>query len=218
MNFDGKSFGTEIVSVVRSYVDQATAPLQERIATLESDLAEARQAPSVCSAVINNGGVLILVLSDGSTKEVGQIVDPAEIERQVKAEVAKLPAPKDGKDGFGLDDFDATLMDDGRTVQLSFTRGDVAEVYELGFPVTIDRGVYVAGKSYEKGDGVTWGGSWWIAQRDTDAKPETSDDWRLAVKRGRDGKSGDPGKKGDPGEPGRNGRDLTQIGPGGEKW
>jgi hypothetical protein len=37
---------------------------------------------------------------------------------------------------------------------------------------------------------VSFGGSAFIAQRDTTDKPESSDAWRLAVKRGRDGKPG----------------------------
>jgi hypothetical protein len=52
-----------------------------------------------------------------------------------------------------------------------------------------DMGVWGEGRSYLKGDGVTWGGSFWIAQDDTADKPEASaKSWRLAVKRGRDGK------------------------------
>jgi integrin beta 3 len=68
---------------------------------------------------------------------------------------------------------------------------------------------------------VTLDGSLFIAQRDTEAMPGTSADWRLAVKRGRDGKDGAPGKKGDRGEKGKDGRDgkdLTQLGPDGSKW
>jgi hypothetical protein len=53
----------------------------------------------------------------------------------------------------------------------------------------IDRGVFKDGTEYDKGDGVTWGGSFWIAQRDTQSKPDAGNgDWRLAVKKGRDGK------------------------------
>lgn len=52
-----------------------------------------------------------------------------------------------------------------------------------------DRGVWREGE-YEKGDSVTFGGSVFIAQRDTNDRPETSDSWRLAVKRGRDGRDG----------------------------
>ena len=58
----------------------------------------------------------------------------------------------------------------------------------LTLPVPLDRGVYLESKVYQRGDGVTFGGSWWIAQKDApEGKPGTSPDWRLACKRGRDG-------------------------------
>ena len=72
--------------------------------------------------------------------------------------------------------------------------------------VPVDRGVYVHGKAYAPGDGVTWGGHFWIAQRDTDDKPvEGGDAWRLAVRRGRDGSKGDRGNAGNPGANGKDG-------------
>lgn len=64
---------------------------------------------------------------------------------------------------------------------------------EVAVPMVIDRGVYRADGEYRAGDGVTWAGSYWIAKDDTpQGKPGEpgSDGWRLAVKRGRDGKDG----------------------------
>lgn len=59
------------------------------------------------------------------------------------------------------------------------------------FPVLLERGVFKPGQTYAPGDGVTYGGSYWIALRVTDGRPgEGNSDWRLAVKRGRDGKDG----------------------------
>lgn len=78
-------------------------------------------------------------------------------------------------------------------------------------PTVLDRGVYQAGRTYEKGDGVTFGGSFWIAQDATGEKPgDGATKWRLAVKKGSDGREGKPGRdgsqgpKGDKGDPGRN--------------
>ncbi|OWJ74628.1 carbohydrate-binding family V/XII protein [Haematobacter genomosp. 1] len=51
-------------------------------------------------------------------------------------------------------------------------------------------GTHEAGKSYRKGEAVTANGSLWVAQRDTDGTPGTNDGWKLAVKRGRDGRGG----------------------------
>lgn len=72
-------------------------------------------------------------------------------------------------------------------------------------PVMLDRGVYKQGMSAQAGDCVSFGGSLWVAQRDTDAKPGTDDSgWRLAVKKGRDGRDGTDGKDG---RDGLNGKD-----------
>lgn len=96
----------------------------------------------------------------------------------------------DGRDGFSLDDFDVRSDDDGRTLVFSFTReGQEPIVRTIKTALVLERGVWREGP-YEKGDGVTWGGSFFIAQRATQAKPDTPDSgWRLAVKRGRDGAS-----------------------------
>lgn len=103
-----------------------------------------------------------------------------------------------GKDGLGFDDL-SVEFDGERTVVLKFTREDQVKEFPIVIPAVLDRGVWKEG-SYSRGDGVTWGGSFFIAQRDTDAKPETTDSgWRLAIKRGRDGKDGKPGQKGDTG-------------------
>jgi hypothetical protein len=59
-------------------------------------------------------------------------------------------------------------------------------------PTIVDRGVWTE-KDYIKGDGVTWAGNFWIAQKSTTDKPGDSDAWRLAVRKGRDGKDGRDG-------------------------
>jgi hypothetical protein len=58
-------------------------------------------------------------------------------------------------------------------------------------PVFEDAGVWVADKGYRNGHGVTHDGSYWIARRETHPgeRPGASDAFRLAVKRGRDGRS-----------------------------
>jgi hypothetical protein len=77
---------------------------------------------------------------------------------------------------------------DGRTDKrvTHYTDGTVLERV-ISRSVVIDRGVYREGTAYAKGDGVSWGGSFWIAQRDTEAKPDAKDgSWRLSVKKGQD--------------------------------
>lgn len=89
----------------------------------------------------------------------------------------------------------------------------------FSLPVLIYRDIFKDGTEYERGDVVTWGGSAWHCQVDsTKAKPGNSPDWKLMVKEGRAGKDGKDGQRGDIGPEGPRGRDLTQIGPNGEKW
>ena len=69
------------------------------------------------------------------------------------------------------------------------SNGDINEK-SFHIPSTIDKGVYSENKTYEQGDGVTYGGSYWIAQQETKSKPGTDNTFRLAVKAGRNGKDG----------------------------
>ena len=95
---------------------------------------------------------------------------------------------KDGADGLGFDDLEAVYDEHGR-LSIRAMRGDRVKTWRV--PGFVDRGVYREGESYQKGDGATFGGGFFIAQQDTDSKPEESAGaWRLAVKRGRDGKDG----------------------------
>lgn len=115
--------------------------------------------------------------------------------------VDRQPKPADGKDGkdgrdaLELSEFAAELAEDGRTVILSLGAGEQRKEARLHLPVMLDRGVFKEGAEYLQGDTVTWAGSLWIAQKDApEGKPETSRDWRLAAKRGRDGKQGEAGR------------------------
>lgn len=115
---------------------------------------------------------------------------------------------KDGRDAFQLGDIQLSMGEDERTLMLAFVRGDERIERSIVLTHPIYRGVWRSG-TFAKGDSVTYGGSSWIATRETNSKPETDDSWRLSVKRGRDGKDG---LKGDPGTKGRDGRDLTAMG------
>ena len=77
-----------------------------------------------------------------------------------------------------------TSPDGGRT--LRWAVGEA--VHEIKTAIVLDAGVWKEGTSCVAGDAVTLGGSLFIAQSDTTAKPGASDDWRLAVKRGNDGR------------------------------
>ena len=77
-----------------------------------------------------------------------------------------------------------TTDDGGRT--LRWALGDT--VHEIKTAIVLDAGVWKDGTTYVAGDGVTLGGSFFIAQTTTATKPGKSDEWRLAVKRGSDGR------------------------------
>jgi integrin beta 3 len=120
----------------------------------------------------------------------------------------------DGKDGsVSLEALEVEQVDD-RLVEF---RSNAKVLGRVRLAAVLDRGVYDQAKEYEKGDAVSFGGSLFIAQRDTKAgeKPEEGGaGWRLAVKRGRDGRPGKDGKDGLKGEPGAAGRDRVYLGGG----
>jgi Collagen triple helix repeat (20 copies) len=83
-----------------------------------------------------------------------------------------------------------TSPDCGRT--LTAALGGVSHEIKTGIP--LDAGVWTE-RAYVAGDTVSHGGALFIAQVATMAKPGKSDDWRLAVKRGNDGKDYRPEDK-----------------------
>ncbi len=161
---------------VKAYVEQSFDEFEGRLEAMERRLSEfaGKSDPiSVRSAIIDRSGSLILTMSDGTTKDLGPVV-------------GKDGDP--GNDGLGFDDLDVAY-DGEKTITLTFIQGGRVKEFAFTMPVVIDRGVYRDGSEYKAGDGVTWGGSFWIAQKDTSAKPDAGEDWRLSVKRGRDGKN-----------------------------
>jgi hypothetical protein len=93
--------------------------------------------------------------------------------------------------GVTLEAASLTTRDGGRT--LLWSVGGI--VREMKTAIVLDAGVWKEGDAYSRGDGVTLGGSFFIAQTDTSAKPGKSDEWRLAVKRGNDGRDFRPEEK-----------------------
>lgn len=121
----------------------------------------------------------------------------------------------DGKDGLhGKDGRDAVMgnckivtLEDG-TKTWAWMDGTPVEGGKIGGY----RGVFKAGESYEPGENVTHAGSVWMCMKATTERPgdaQGGEFWKLAVKRGMDGREGKPGPqgpaglKGDKGDPGR---------------
>lgn len=121
-----------------------------------------------------DGGRLVAVMSDGSTKDLGEFVG------------------KDGKDGLnGKDGADFTECEIDYDGERTITIRSGSAAITKTVPIPLDRGYYRDGMASEKGDIVTHDGNAWIAQRDTKAKPcRESEDWRMLARRGRDGRDG----------------------------
>jgi len=137
---------------------------------------------------------LIPKAKDGDPGKDGTSVHPDTIALMVRDAadklVAAMPKPKDGADGFGLEDFDMTLGEDGRTLSLKFERGELVKERSIKLETTKYLGVWREGQ-HDRGDVVTWGGSCWHCNRTTTEKPAYGcSDWTLMVKEGRPGKDG----------------------------
>lgn len=148
--------------------------------------ADGKDGVGLAGAVIDRSGGLVITLTDGTTRELGQVVGKDGAAGLNGKDGADGAPGRDGADGFGFDDM--SFEHDGeRGFVLRFVKGDRTKEFAFEVPMVIDRGVWREG-NYQKGDATSWAGSLWIAQKDTDAKPDSGDGWRLAVKRGRDGK------------------------------
>ena len=106
--------------------------------------------------------------------------------------IDKIPSPengmagKDGKDALGFDELSVVQLD-AKRLKIVFEAGENKKEFIIKMPIVVDAGIYKGGKEYTKGDGVTYGGSFWIAQVDNpNQSPGKGAEWRLAVKRGKD--------------------------------
>jgi len=190
-----------VAETLRVAHEGALEPLRDRLAVVET---KAATVPPVVT-VDTTPPVVVLERLASVEARLDVVNDLAKDVRDIRERVAVaevralIPGPagaaglpgKDGVDGVGFDDLSVELEDD-RTVSVKARRGDrVKDVGSLTLPLDIYRGVYVEGKSYERGDGVTWAGSEWHCHENTTTKPgEGSKAWTLKVKRGRDGRDG----------------------------
>lgn len=175
---DGKSVTIEeLIPLIEAEMTKAVAsfPLPKD----GVDGKDGRDGVDVKDLLVVEGGELVATFTDGRTKTLGQF--------RGKDGAPGEPG-KDGAAGLAFEDMTEELADDGRTIIRRYTRGDQVKEFRHSLSIVLDRGVFKEGQAYQAGDGVTWGGSFWIAQEETNEKPEGGKGWRLAVKRGRDGK------------------------------
>jgi hypothetical protein len=143
--------------------------------------ADGKDGVGLAGALIDRDGALVVSLTDGTQKNLGRVIGK---------DGTDGAAGNDGTDALGFDDL-SIEFDGDRSFKFVMVRGEARKEFgPFTAPWPLDRGVFKESTDYKRGDATSWGGSVWIAQRDTSDKPETSDAWRLAVKRGRDGKDG----------------------------
>lgn len=102
----------------------------------------------------------------------------------------RMPKPADGRDAIPLEGFDLSLDEDGRTLTVKMQAGDTVIEKSVKIAAVLDRGIFKHEGTYEKGDGVSYGGSFWIAKCDNpQGVPGSGEtDWRCSVKAGRPGR------------------------------
>lgn len=102
----------------------------------------------------------------------------------------RMPKPADGRDAIPLEGFDLSLDEDGRTLTVKMQAGETVIEKSVKIAAVLDRGIFKHEGTYEKGDGVSYGGSFWIAKCDNpQGVPGSGEtDWRCSVKAGRPGR------------------------------
>jgi hypothetical protein len=196
---DVEALSEMMAGVIAEEVSKAVAPLNARIAELEAR--EPVQGPPGEKGEKGDAGERGADGIDGkdgrdgkdgvgvtdTVKDSGELCFTLGDGRLIRTGIRDGEKGADGKDGLGFDDMDACVLDDDRTIELSFRRGDEEKAFTFKWPTVIYRSVFKDGEQYQQGDMVTWGGSLWHCDKATTAKPGT-DDWTLAAKKGRDGK------------------------------
>ncbi len=91
----------------------------------------------------------------------------------------------------GVSDVDISMNGQRNFIVTVNRASGASEKKSFDIPTMVYRGVFKSGDEYLPGDTVTWGGSLWHCDEQTQDKPgETgSKGWTLAAKRGRDGRS-----------------------------
>lgn len=216
----GREMGRRILDAIRGFVARSYAPLAARVLQLEQKAAEPRKdgasppADDVQRMAENIAAAAVakLQLPRDGRDALELTVLPA-IDEKRSYPRNTYARHRGGlwrafEDTLGLRGWECVVVGvhevyigqkDERlfTLALSLSAGEPL-IKEFVLPIVIDRGVYRPEQKYAKGDGVTFGGSFWIAQVDEPTEkpgipaPGTptgaTGEWRLAVKKGRDGK------------------------------
>lgn len=138
-----------------------------------------------------DGGRLVAVLSDGTTKDLGEFVGK---------DGRDGTNGKDGRDGLGFEDCAVDVCDG--VVTLKFVRGDLVKSASFSIPEFTHIGFWGPTMIAKAGQFTTHDGHLWMARRDTNETPSyQAKDWQLAARKGADGSRGPAGKDYKPSEP-----------------
>lgn len=132
---------------------------------------DGKDGAGIADLMIDRAGELVATFTDGRMKNLGPVIG------------------KDGCNGKDGADFSDVTMDwDGeRTLIIRGAGGEIRKT----LPIPLDRGYWRDGMACEKGDIVTHDGSAWVALADNKSKPshDAKTEWRMMVRKGRDGES-----------------------------
>ena len=141
----------------------------------------------LAGAMIDRDGGLVVTLSNGEVKSLGQVVGKD---------------GKDGVDGIGLDSFEMEYLPEEH--EISVKASCHGRTKELRYPAGGIRpaGYWREGTKAKSGEAWVQDGSLWIAIKDTGTKPATNDEgWIIAARKGRDGERGQKGADSTPIQP-----------------
>lgn len=131
------------------------------------------------------GGRLMAVMSDGTTRDLGEFVGRD---------------GKDGKDGLSVESLSREYDADSHEMVERWTQAGV--VKEVRYPAggINYRDYWNVGTHAKAGEAWTHNGTLWIAIRDTKTEPTANKDgdWRIGARKGRDGEQGPRGKDATP--------------------
>ncbi len=214
-----KSIAAVVPQMIADAVQKAVAALPTakdgRDGLDGKDGKDGRDGVGMAGAFLGKSGDLVLTLTDGSVRELGIVQGEKGADGRDGDRGADGTNGKDGLDGFGFDDL-AVEHDGERGFVFTFTKGERVKTFgPFTIPGVLYRGIWdSAHGAYDEADAVTFAGSLWIAKEATTAKPgdtaEAARAWKLAVKRGADGKQGPVGPVGPQGVKGIDGKDIVR--------
>lgn len=208
---DPIEFGKNIVALFKKALEPITAEIKELRNKCENIEIDEEQLSEIVSREINkyiathsikgekgdpgrdgldvkdffraDGDCLVVVMSDGTTKNLGKYIGT-----DGKDGI-------DGKDGLGMPDLIREYDPKTHEIVERWESGDVKKELRYSAGGIHHGGYWREGIKCAAGETWTHAGTVWIAKTNTDEKPSRdSDAWEIFASKGRDGKDGRDGK------------------------